>query len=70
MLTAARRALWGSAKPLGPLRRMLRKAKGGEWARALGLIGCLTLGIVEADTVTYNAATSTCGKGHKWARAL
>ncbi len=57
----------GSAKALGP---MLQETKGDEWAKALGLSTWMALGIAEASTIICSATISTCGRGHKWAKAL
>jgi len=44
--------------------------KGGEWERALELLGGMEAAGVAPNTVTYNAAISACEKGGKWERAL
>jgi pentatricopeptide repeat domain-containing protein 1 len=44
--------------------------KGGEWARALQLVGAMVQGRAERKTITYNAAISACEQGGEWARAL
>ena len=44
--------------------------KGGQWERALGLLGEMEAAGVVLDTITYSAAISACGKGGQWERAL
>ena len=45
-------------------------ARGGEWRRALQLMGLMREAGVPANTITYSSAISACGKGLQWRRAL
>jgi len=44
--------------------------KGGQWKKALELLGQMDAAGVARNTITYNAAISACGKGGQWKKAL
>ncbi|CAK0875783.1 unnamed protein product, partial [Prorocentrum cordatum] len=44
--------------------------KGGQWQRALALLGEMWAAKLELDAFIYTAGVSACGKGGQWQRAL
>ena len=44
--------------------------KGGEWERALHLVGTMLRSSVESSTIAFNATLSACEKGAEWEKAL